>query len=77
MTGEQQALLFLHAVREDAALRALIERLEDQLTLEDLVALARARAFVFDERQLARAFAHGWAMRWAHRRAGRAALSGT
>ena len=60
---EPQALRFLRAVREDAALRQLIADRHDDLTLDDLAAIGATLGWTFDAGDLALAFRHDWTMR--------------
>lgn len=59
----QQALLFLCAIRQDEALRSALTVRQDQLGLDDLVAIGRVRGLVFDAPGLREAFRHDWALR--------------
>jgi hypothetical protein len=57
----QNALLFLTAVRRDAALRAELALQRDDVGA--LCRLGRARGLEFDAAELQQAFRHDWALR--------------
>jgi hypothetical protein len=66
VTGVQAALQFLGAARREGALRSELERLADELTLDDLVALAHQRGYGFTADDLTRAHLIDWRLRQAH-----------
>jgi len=59
----QNAMLFLNAVRRDAALRSALQSRQDDVGLEDLSRLGRAHGLVFSAHDLRDAFRHEWALR--------------
>jgi hypothetical protein len=67
--SEEQALLFLRAVRENQSVHELVVSRQDELTLDDLVAIGAELGWHFDADDLHQAFRHEWTMRWLHLRA--------
>jgi len=67
--SEKQALHFLSAVRENRAVHELVAGRQDELTLDDLVAIGAELGWQFDAGDLSQAFRHEWTMRWMHFRA--------
>lgn len=59
----QQALLFLNALRRDETLRSALMARQDEIGLDDLLAMGTARGLVFDIPNLREAFRHDWALR--------------
>lgn len=57
------ALEFIQLVRRDAALRARVEEMGRQATLEALVRLGAERELLFSADELQDAFRHDWMMR--------------
>lgn len=60
----QPALHFIEQVRRDETLQQAIAALGDDMTLDDIVAVAAAAGFTFTADDLERAHKHDWAMRW-------------
>lgn len=59
----QQALMFINLVRRDDALRlAMIDR-QEELGLDDVVAMGAQQRLSFDAASLREAFRHDWALR--------------
>ncbi len=61
--SEVSALQFLHAVRQNAAVRDRVVSVQDQLSLDDLVELGLQSGWQFDAYDLSRAFQYEWGMR--------------
>ena len=59
----QGAMHFLQAVREDPAVRSLVQARRDELQLEDLVSMGAALGWAFSLADLAQAFRHDWTLR--------------
>lgn len=68
----QKALMFLSAMRRDAAMRSALLVRQDALNLDDLCAMARAQGLVFNTTDLQSAFRTDWALRALRRQRGTA-----
>ena len=65
----QAAVLFIHRLRTDEALRlevAALEGLDSREMLTRLVTIGGRAGFQFSIEELHQAHGHDWAMRWAH-----------
>ena len=60
----QAALHFIQKIRRDETLRKKIERHQQLISFEDVVALGSRAGFAFTADDLRTAFKHDWAMRW-------------
>ena len=60
----QAALQFIQKVRQDESLRSKINRDQQTLDLDNMVALGTEAGFVFTTDELRTAFKYDWAMRW-------------
>lgn len=59
----QQALMFINLVRHDEPLRSAMIARQDEIGLDDVVAMGSARGLSFDISELREAFRHDWALR--------------
>lgn len=59
----QQALMFINLVRRDEALRSAMIARQDELGLDEVVAMGGAQGLSFDASNLREAFRHDWALR--------------
>ncbi len=68
----QQALMFINLVRRDETLRLAMIARQDQLGLDDVVAMGSAQGLSFDASSLREAFRHDWALRALRNKRGKA-----
>ena len=64
-SGLQSALDFIHAAREDEHLQRELVALGDDVTPDEMVAVAARARYFFTAEELDRAHAYDWRIRWA------------
>ncbi len=68
----QQALMFINLVRRDETLRLAMIARQDDLGLDDVVAMGGEQGLSFDASNLRDAFRHDWALRALRSKRGKA-----